>query len=152
MTAAQESAAYNVELTHTFNAPRDEVFAAWTEAEQLVQWFGSHGSEVTGAAVDLRVGGAWHMDITLIEGEKIKVHGTFREIVVPQRLVYTWFVDGPRVGGIKDTLVTVEFRARGDWTDLSLRHEALPDEPARERHAQGWAGCCQSLEEHLKRG
>ncbi len=62
MNAAAESDTYSLELTHTFSAPRDEVSAAWTQAEQLVQWFGSQGSKTTHAEVDLRVGGGYRME------------------------------------------------------------------------------------------
>ncbi|MHC4406373.1 MAG: SRPBCC family protein [Planctomycetota bacterium] len=152
MTAIRQPETYELELTHTFSAPRDEVFQAWTQAEQLIQWFGSHGSKVMDAKVDLRVGGQYHINIRLVEGQKVLVHGTFRQVRVPERLVYTWSVDAPDVGDVRESLVTVEFRERGQRTDLSLRHEALPDEAARERHQQGWKGCFESLAAHVEKG
>ena len=151
MNTAAESDTYSLELTHTFSAPRDEVFAAWTEGDQLMQWFGSEGSKTTNAKVDLRVGGGYRMEMTLADGQKIAVRGAFREVSVPEKLVYTWEVDAHDMGDIRNSLVTVVFEERGEWTDLRLRHEALPDQPACERHEQGWKGCFESLTKHMKK-
>jgi len=152
MNTTAESDTHSLELTHTFSAPRDEVFAAWTQAEQLVQWFGSQGSKTTHAEVDLRVGGGYRMEMILAEGQKFAVYGTFREVSAPEKLVYTWEFDTPELGQVRNSLVTVVFEERGEWTDLRLRHEALPDQPTCERHEQGWKGCFESLAGHMKKG
>lgn len=150
MNTTETSGAYTLELTHTFRARREEVFAAWTEAEQLVQWFGSLGSKTTDAKVDLRIGGEYRLAMTLADGRQIVLYGTFREVNAPEKLVYTWEADGPDMGDIRNTLVTVEFQARGEWTDLRLHHEALPNRPACERHEQGWKGCFENLTRYMK--
>ncbi len=150
MTATQESETCSLELTHTFNAPREEVCNAWTEGEQILQWFGSKGSKTLEATVDLRVGGEWSMTHRLANGQKITIHGTFREVVVPEKLVYTWSYSAPELGEVRDSVVTVEFRQRGEWTDLSLHHESLPDQAACDRHEEGWKGCFESLDSHVQ--
>jgi hypothetical protein len=53
---------------------------------------------------------------------------------------------------VRDSLVTLEFHERGQWTDLFLRHEALPTEAERNEHEQGWKACLTSLEGFLARG
>ena len=126
MTATQESETYSLELTHTFSAPRDKVFNAWTEGEQILQWFGSKGSKTLEATVDLRVGGEWSMTHRLADGQKIMVHGTFREVVVPEKLVYTWSFSAPEHGEVRDSVVTVEFRERGEFTFMP----AFPRKPS----------------------
>ncbi len=150
MTATQQAETYSLELTHTFSAPRDTVFNAWTEGEQILQWFGSEASKTLEATVDLRVGGEWSMTLRLANGQRITFHGAFREVVVPEKLVYTWSYSTPELGVVRDSVVTVEFRERGEWTELSLRHEALPDQAACDRHEEGWKGCFESLESHMK--
>ena len=52
-----------VTITRVFDAPRDAVWTAWTDAEQLKQWFMPHGFTVPECTVDLRPGGVLHMVI-----------------------------------------------------------------------------------------
>jgi uncharacterized protein YndB with AHSA1/START domain len=73
----------------------------------------------------------------------------FQEVSPPTKLVYTWSFEPARETPVRDSIVTVQFQARGDWTDLRLRHEALPDEFERGEHERGWAGCVSSLEAFL---
>jgi uncharacterized protein YndB with AHSA1/START domain len=50
--------------------------------------------------------------------------------------VYTWAWEGQRAA--PESVVTVEFNARGDSTEVVLRHAGLPDAPQRARHEEGW--------------
>lgn len=149
MTAAERKSAFNVELTHTFAAPRDQVFRAWTEPKQLTLWFGPPGYKTTVAKADLRVGGAYELALQPPQGPQVRIYGTFREVQPSERLSYTWSFDPPRESPVRDSLVTVEFRERGQWTDLVLRHEALPSEQEKQHHTDGWKGCFDRLGAHL---
>jgi len=146
---------FAVQMRHTFRAPIDRVFDAWTKPEHLRQWFGSPGTRTTDAEVDLRVGGRYGMTLeipvggSIPEGGSLRIVGEFREITPPTRLVYTWSVEPSRETLVRDSLVTVEFEARGDWTDLTLQHEALPSELEQTKHRKGWNGCCESLDAFL---
>ncbi|MGD2110673.1 MAG: SRPBCC domain-containing protein [Phycisphaerae bacterium] len=146
---AQQTTDHSVELTHTFNAPRDRVFAAWTESDQIMQWFGPATCQVTKATVDLRVGGEYRFVVNPGDGSKVEIFGEFKEVVPPQKLVYTWSFEPTREDPVTDSLVTVEFNERGDWTDLVLRHEALPSEKEKQEHTKGWNGCIENLDKHL---
>ena len=72
-------------MTRTFDAPRDLVFAAHTQAEHLKHWWG-RGNPLE-VEIDFRVGGAWRM-VESADGEQHAFRGEFREIDAPNS--YTW--------------------------------------------------------------
>jgi len=80
-----------------------------------------------------------------VEGNPHTAVGTYREIDAPNRLVYTW--DWKEEGqGVGETVVTVEFEARGDATEIILVHEGFPAVEAKEGHEQGWGACLAHFE------
>jgi len=109
-------------VTRVFAAPRELVFKAWTEAEALLQWWGPRVFPTRVCTVDLRPDGVWHYCMVGPEGEEAWGIAKYREIVPPERLVYTdWFSnkEGEPVGlGME---MTVEFMAQGDATLLRSR-------------------------------
>lgn len=69
-------------------APRDLVFAAWTEPHHLKRWWGPHGFTVPHCEIDLRVGGGFRIDMRGPDGTIYPTTGTYREITRPERLIY----------------------------------------------------------------
>jgi uncharacterized protein YndB with AHSA1/START domain len=86
-----------VRVERTFEAPAEAVFDAWTNPEVLRRWWKAAPShEVTVAELDLRVGGGYRLAMNDTEsGEQHVVHGTYREVSRPDRLVYSWAGRGP---------------------------------------------------------
>ncbi|MFI6505842.1 SRPBCC domain-containing protein [Nonomuraea typhae] len=76
-------------LTCTFAAPAPLVFAALTQPELLRRWHGAHGWRLTVCEVDPRPGGAWQFVSTGPAGAEMELHGLFREVVPPVRLIQT---------------------------------------------------------------
>jgi uncharacterized protein YndB with AHSA1/START domain len=76
-------------LIRTFDAPRDLVFDALTKPELLKQWFGSRGQSLVVCDVDLRAGGSCHLVLRGPDGSTMGMHGVYREIVRPERIVRT---------------------------------------------------------------
>ncbi len=133
-------------LKRRFKASPERVFAAWTQPEQIAQWFGPAGVKVTSAEFDARVGGKFRISATSPDGEKHQVGGVIREVVANRKLVYTWaWHTTPE----RESLVTVEFKPDGDGTILALTHEQFFDEAARDRHQFGWNGALDKLEAFL---
>jgi len=73
-------------------------------------------------------------------------YGTYREILPPEKLVYTWSWEGQDP---METLVTVEFREVGDSTEVELTHERFPNAEERDKHNEGWVGCLDQLSKLL---
>lgn len=137
-------------LTRTFAAPREKVFRAWTEPEELKEWWGPEGYATPTAEVDLRVGGRYRLGMMkLPNGDVFYLTGIYREVRPPEKLVYTWrWESQPELG---ETLVTIEFRDRGDATEVVLRHELFPNADARDDHSKGWSSCLDRLAKVLQR-
>lgn len=71
-----------------FTVDRTTLFRAFSEAELLEQWWGPHGFTNRISAFDFRIGGTWQITMTASNGTDFHNVSTFREIVVPQRIVF----------------------------------------------------------------
>jgi uncharacterized protein YndB with AHSA1/START domain len=71
-----------------YDAPRDLVFAAFTDPKHLAQWFGPNGFTTTTSAFDFRPGGVWRFVMHGPDGRDYENRVMFDEIVRPERLVY----------------------------------------------------------------
>jgi uncharacterized protein YndB with AHSA1/START domain len=137
-----------VNLTYEFDAPRDAVFRAWTDPEELKQWWGPGEFTTPHAEVDLRPGGEYVLVMQLPGGEPMRLAGTYREVEPPERLVYTWRWES----GNPDTtesVVTVEFRDAGGRTEVILTQEGFGPEAPLEMYTVGWEGGFTKLAAHL---
>jgi len=87
METKNEKGSSQLTLTRVFNAPRELVFKAFTEADRMAKWWGPKGSEITIKKLDLRPGGVFHYSMAFGDNT---IWGLFiyREIVAPVRLVF----------------------------------------------------------------
>lgn len=76
-------------LHRVIDQPREKLWRCWTEPELLVQWFCPKPWGVSGAKLDLRVGGDCHVTMRSPEGEEFPNHGVYLEVVPHERLVFT---------------------------------------------------------------
>lgn len=137
-------------LTRQFKAPREAVFKAWTDAKALAAWFGPEGMETRKVKMDPRPGGRFSLEMYEADGV-YPVSGAFREVTPPERLVLSWIWGSGELEGL-ETVVTVELREKDGGTELTLTHEGLPSDRARELHGQGWTGSFNCLERYLADG
>ena len=134
-------------LTRRLNAPPERVYAAWTDPQNLMQWF-MPPSAVPGsvkAETDLRVGGKYRFSFEK-DGEYFEVGGVYREVVPNMRLVFTWaWHSTPE----RESVVTISIKAEGERTLLTLHHAQFADQAARDSHERGWSGMLDSIEKFL---
>lgn len=123
-------------------APASELFAAWTDPAQLLQWWGPKGVVCTEAILEPRVGGAYRLGNRLASGRVVWITGEFERFVPPSELVFSWRVDGQ--AGLAER-VTVQFMPAGDSTDVIVTHEHIADATTRSEHEMGWVGCLAGL-------
>ena len=117
-------------LSRVYEAPRELVFAAWTDPRHLAQWWGPNGFTTTTHAFDMRPGGVWRFVMHGPDGRDYENRITYDEIVKPERLVY-------RHGGGEDVepvrfRVTVTFEDLGGKTRLTMR-AVFPSAAERDR-------------------
>ncbi len=76
-------------LERLFDAPRELVFDAFTRPEHVARWWAPNGYTIPVCKIDLRPGGIWHYCMRSPEGEEHWVKSVYREVIRPERLVYT---------------------------------------------------------------
>ena len=136
--AMNEPGDREVVITRVFDAPRNLVFKAWTQPEHMMHWWGPRGFTVLSCEMDLRVGGAWRLRMRSPQGVEDRQRGVFREIVEPERLVFTYaFEDASGKPG-HETIVTVNFAEVGGKTRLTVHQAVFETVTVRDDHVRGW--------------
>lgn len=146
MTSSATSPETTLQIRRTFQAPRERVFRAWTEPEELRKWWrvGDNWSSPI-VEVDLREGGSYRIGMKNPDADQPHITiGMFKEVNAPGKLVYTWSFEAPGQSG-DESLVTVEFLDKGGVTEVVLTHEKFADQHARDEHNQGWNGVLDQL-------
>ena len=146
MSQAAVASPTSLVISRTYPASVERVFKAWTDANQLGQWFAPTDDYTTKASVDLRIGHEYRIAITHKGGNVHTILGTYRLIEPPRKLVYTWRWEG---GPMADTLVTVDFTPDGDATKVTITHEQFTNTEDRDKHNEGWIGCLSRLQRTL---
>jgi uncharacterized protein YndB with AHSA1/START domain len=141
----------SLEIKRLINAPRDRVYAAWTDPAQLRQWFGPEKVQTRNLIADARVGGKFRWDLTNSEGEKMTCLGEYRELQPGKKIVFTWQWDDDEDWENHISVVTVELSDRDNGTELRLIHEQLPNEASRDGHTEGWNSALDKLEKFFSR-
>jgi uncharacterized protein YndB with AHSA1/START domain len=141
MSQAAVASPTSLVVSRIYPASQERVFKAWTDANQLGQWFAPSDDYTTQATVDLRVGHEYRIAITHKGGNVHAVVGTYHLIDPPRKLVYTWRWEGAPA----DTLVTIEFTPKGDSTEVTITHDRFADLETRNKHNEGWTGCLERL-------
>ncbi len=107
-------------LTRVFDAPRDLVFEAHTSCEHMSHWWGPRKYELSFCDLDFRPGGAWRMVQRGPDGTEHGFRGEFREIVPPERLVWTFEYEGAPGHVSVDTLTLEEHDGKTTLTAHSV--------------------------------
>jgi uncharacterized protein YndB with AHSA1/START domain len=130
-TITPDVEAKQLTLERVFDAPRELVFKAWSEAERLKQWWGPKSWPLVYCEVDFQPGGVWHYAMQGPDGTKSWGKGVYTEIVVPSRIAFT---DGfsDEAGNINESMPTmtiaVDFIDEGGKTRVVSRAEFASSE------------------------
>jgi uncharacterized protein YndB with AHSA1/START domain len=133
-----------VVVRRTIAASAEDLFDAWLDPAALGVWMRPGDIHTTVATVEPRVGGRYEI---LMQGphERHPHAGLYREIDRPRRLVFTWQSKGT---GQQETLVTVDFIARSEGTEVVVTHGRLP-ESAQLSHTKGWTSGLERLDDAI---
>src|SRR6187549_1037474 len=112
MTAAKDSVAtQQLFITHLFDAPREWVFLAWTDPEQLMQWYAPGDCTITFSTIDVRPNGHFHSCVHDPLHGDCWMRGVYREIRFPEILVFSMVLSN----AAGDVLAPDETGKPGDW-------------------------------------
>jgi uncharacterized protein YndB with AHSA1/START domain len=142
-----------ITITRIFDAPRERVWKEWTEPERFADWYGGLEGEVplSTVSMDVREGGRWRA--TMFFGparREIQWKGEYREVVEPERLVFT-VSDQP--GEDSWELVTVVLTDLGDGrTEMLFQQRGSLPAEVYEAAGEGWSGFFDRIAERLAVG
>jgi len=155
-------------ISRVFDAPRNKVWKAWTEAERLKQWWGPKGFTVSHCTVDLHPGGVMLYCLRSLDGQDMWGKFVYREIVKPEKLVFVVSFSDEK-GGItrhpmspdwpREMLSTVIFAEQRGGTLITVRWiptnatelERKTFEDGRDGMRQGWGGTFDQFAAYLRR-
>jgi uncharacterized protein YndB with AHSA1/START domain len=106
-------------FTRVFDAPRELVFAAWTDPKHVAQWWGPNGFTTTISEMDVQPGGVWRLVMHGPDGRDYKNKIVFLEVVKPERLVYKHDPEKDTEPVTFETTVT--FADRDGKTEITMR-------------------------------
>jgi uncharacterized protein YndB with AHSA1/START domain len=132
----------SVTLVRRIKASPARIWAAITRPEQMLQWWGPDAGPTLKAEADVRPGGRFSVVFRLLNGDEHNPTGVYREVVSEKKLVFTW--EWPEMPE-RESLVTFLLEPFDGGVELTLIHEQLPDEEARESHEKGWSGLLDKL-------
>ena len=141
-----QTAEQQIKITRVFDAPRELVFKAWTDPDQVAKWFGPAGFEIPrdSVEIDLRVGGRFHL--TMVKGSAMEYGLRYEivELVEPKLLVLT-SAPMPEVGLHHSTITRIELEKEDGKTRMTLTDGPFPEEGGRAAGA-GWEAAFDKLE------
>lgn len=143
----QASKKLDLVITRVFDTPRALVWKAWTDPKQLARWWGPKGFTNPVCKVDVRPGGAIRIDMRGPDGTVYPMTGVYREVIEPERLVFTASALDEKGKPLFEVLNSATFIEEGGKTMLTLEARVLTKTAGADQYLQGMeAGWTQSLE------
>ena len=135
---------HRMSIRRKMPAAREVVYEAWIDPQGIREWMCPGDVTSAEAVLDVRVGGSYR--IVMKGKERDHVHTGVYQVVEPNaKLVFTWTQEGNDV----TTLVTVEFLAHGNESELVLTHERFTKPDVAKRYESGWGTIAEKLSSYL---
>ena len=146
-TAAKLPMKQEVTITRVFDAPRSLVFKMWIDPKHMAQWWGPKGFTNPVCDLDPRPGGAIRIHMRGPDGTVYPMTGIFREIVEPERIVFTAVAEDLQGNPLLEAHTTVTFIEQSGKTKLTVHAKAVGLAPVAPQMLAGMeAGWTKSLE------
>lgn len=142
-------------LTRVFDAPRATVWRAWTDPDEAPFWMHPHGLTTPREQVefDVRPGGRYRYTMVTADGTAYPTGGTYREVVEPERLVFTW--GSPDDADESLPVITIDLAEHGDdgrQTRMTFRLDGIAGVPGDDDVYDGWSEALTELDAHVTAG
>lgn len=147
--AAAEQSEEVLVITRIFDAPPGLVFKAWTQPEHLAHWCYPRAFTTPFHKSDIRPGGKWRVCMRSPEGKDYWVQGVYREILEPERIVFTHAWEDAEGKPGHETLVTVSLAGHHGKTKLTFHQATFESIEDRDSHEGGWNESFDNLANYL---
>jgi uncharacterized protein YndB with AHSA1/START domain len=111
-----------IHIERVFDAPRDRVFAVYTDPSLIPEWWGPRGTTAVVDQMDVRPGGSWRFVVRSSDGSETAFRGTYREVAPPERIVQTFEWEGMPGHVSVETATFEDLGERTKVTTTSLFH------------------------------
>jgi uncharacterized protein YndB with AHSA1/START domain len=141
--------AQQIEIARVYDAPRELVWRAWTEPEELVQWWGPPGwsTPIETVTMDVRAGGEFSLTSVSDDGVEMPVVGVYREVVEQERLVLDEPAEQAWHEGSESVVTFADLG--GGRTEVVIRATVRTTEEMRQNAERGMRATFDRLGEHL---
>ena len=137
-------------IRRIFDAPRQLVYACWTEQTHMQHWFFPKGFTVPHSEADIRVGGRYRSCLRAPDGTDNWVGGVYKELSPPEKIVFTHAWQDEEGNADHETLVTVTLKDLGDGrTQLTFHQAFFLSVSSRDGHEVGWTETFENLDRYL---
>jgi uncharacterized protein YndB with AHSA1/START domain len=131
----------DITVARTIPASADKVFDVWINPKSPGgPWYGAERVILNPVVDGLFYHGVTH------EGRTWPHYGRFLHIERPRRVEYTWMSEATKGA---ESIVTVTMEAKGEETEVTLRHSGVPDDEMGRQHKEGWTWVLSALAEAL---
>jgi uncharacterized protein YndB with AHSA1/START domain len=120
MKVVADPGTHQIVITRSFDAPRELVFKAFTDAEAVRRWWGLNSTETTVDQLEARPGGRWRYVERDGDGNEFGFHGVYHDLEAPERIVYTFEFEGMPGHVLLETITFEEQDGKTHMTDSSV--------------------------------
>jgi uncharacterized protein YndB with AHSA1/START domain len=107
-----------ITVNRTIDAPRERVWQAWTEPDEVLKWWAPNGSTMTIEEMDVRPGGVFRFNLEMKNGYKMASLITFDEVTKPSQLAYTY--DAGKDSGMQPVKSVFSFKDVDGKTEITM--------------------------------
>jgi uncharacterized protein YndB with AHSA1/START domain len=154
MSTTASAVPMEMELTRFFRAPRELVWRAWTDTEQLKEWWGPKLFTNPRCEADVRVGGKIHVDMRAPDGTVYPMGGEFEEIAPPEKLVFLTMALDADDNAMFTNRNTVLFTEVNGGTEISLHVKVISATVVALQYLkgmrEGWSSSLDKLAEFIE--
>jgi uncharacterized protein YndB with AHSA1/START domain len=139
-----------LKLKRVFSVPPTTVYAAFSDSNDLKEWWGPRGFTVSSLTFHPRVGEHYQIEMQPPDGNAFHLMGVFRQVDPPTRLAFTFVYEEPDEDDV-ETLVALTFRELGGSAEVGLTQGPFRTEARRALHRDGWTDSFDKLDRFLLR-
>jgi len=148
-----ESNALRLSAEKDFTVPVEQLYKAWTTAEDLKQWWKPSDNQLKTVELDIKEGGNFKYEFEGKDGQTtLVITGEYQEVKENEKLAYSWNWSIP-ANAIEPSEheLTILFTADGEGSKIKVTQENFQDEESINPHQEGWEKALNSLQEYLSK-